>query len=135
MKPMSLNAARPEDTGREFQGIQGMSEEELKHEVLIGGRFVCYWICFSALLFTCKRPSKTCLVRAGGNRTLKGLPFTLLTLVAGWWGVPWGPIYTIQCLAKNLSGGEDITARVAPAAYVAARITGKRAMGAGPVKP
>ena len=27
------------------------------------------------------------------------------TLVLGWWGFPWGPVYTIQVLARNVRGG------------------------------
>jgi hypothetical protein len=33
-------------------------------------------------------------------------------LVAGWWGIPWGPIYTIQSVYKNSKGGIDITPSV-----------------------
>jgi len=25
--------------------------------------------------------------------------------VLGWWGIPWGPIYTVQVLLNNLRGG------------------------------
>jgi len=32
---------------------------------------------------------------------LQSLPFTLLSLLLGWWGNPWGPIYTIQSLWVN----------------------------------
>jgi hypothetical protein len=30
----------------------------------------------------------------------------------GWWGFPWGFIYTPQVIAKNLQGGVDVTANV-----------------------
>jgi hypothetical protein len=124
-----LSRVHAEDLDMEFQGIQGMSEEELKSEVMRGGRFVSYMYCISVILFTFKGPSKTCFIRAGESRFLKGLPYTLLTLVAGWWGIPWGPIYTIKCLAKNLSGGEDVTAHVTTGAYVAARIAHRKIYG------
>ena len=26
-----------------------------------------------------------------------------------WWGIPWGPIYTVGCLSTNLKGGKDVT--------------------------
>jgi hypothetical protein len=29
-----------------------------------------------------------------------------------WWGIPWGPIYTIQALATNLRGGKNVTHEV-----------------------
>lgn len=40
------------------------------------------------------------------------MPYTMLTLFVGWWGIPWGPIYTIMCLATNLGGGKDVTSEV-----------------------
>jgi hypothetical protein len=40
------------------------------------------------------------------------MPWTLLTIVLGWWGIPWGPVYSIQSLVVNLKGGKDVTAEV-----------------------
>jgi hypothetical protein len=37
----------------------------------------------------------------------------LPSLVAGWWGIPWGPTFTIGALYNNLRGGKDVTAEVA----------------------
>jgi len=48
-------------------------------------------------------------VRSDEKAVVKGLGYTLLTFVAGWWGIPWGPIYSIGCLSTNLSGGKDVT--------------------------
>lgn len=52
-------------------------------------------------------------VRADESRVGKSLPWTLLTLVAGWWGIPWGPIRSVQSVWTNLRGGQDVTAAVA----------------------
>jgi hypothetical protein len=30
----------------------------------------------------------------------------------GWWGFPWGPIFSIQSLVVNLKGGKDLTAAI-----------------------
>ena len=43
---------------------------------------------------------------------VKGLGFTALTFVLGWWGIPWGPIYSIGSLGTNLSGGKDVTKEI-----------------------
>jgi hypothetical protein len=43
MNLTTLSTARSEDLLREYQGIQGMSEDLLKHEIMLGGRFVCYF--------------------------------------------------------------------------------------------
>jgi hypothetical protein len=46
------------------------------------------------------------------NPVVKGLPFTRVWLVAGWWGIPWGPIYTVQSNYNNSRGGKDVTQAV-----------------------
>jgi len=45
----------------------------------------------------------------------------LMSLTFGWWGFPWGPIWTIQTLAETFRGGLDVTEEVMAyleAAYV-----------------
>lgn len=34
---------------------------------------------------------------------------TLASLFFGWWGIPWGPIWTIQAIFVNLTGGYETT--------------------------
>jgi hypothetical protein len=68
--------------------------------------------CISIVILTFRRPSDIYFLRQGENATVKGLPFTLLSLVAGWWGIPWGPIYTIQSVYNNSRGGKDVTQAV-----------------------
>jgi hypothetical protein len=91
---------------------QLLSREQLLEEIKRGGRLVHYSYCVSILILTFKRSTSPQLIRAGQSPALMGLPWTALTLVAGWWGIPWGPIYTIQCVARNLRGGYDVTDRV-----------------------
>jgi hypothetical protein len=43
---------------------------------------------------------------------VKGLPYTLFTLAAGWWGIPFGPIFSVMALFNNLKGGKDVTKEV-----------------------
>jgi hypothetical protein len=33
---------------------------------------------------------------------------TLGSLLFGWWGIPWGPIWTIQSVVSNLRGGKTV---------------------------
>jgi hypothetical protein len=96
----------------QIAGIQGLSPAQLEQALLRGGRVVLFQYCVSIGIMTFKRPSRAFYVPVGGSAALAGLPTTLLTLVAGWWGIPWGPIYTIQSLITNLSGGKDVTADV-----------------------
>lgn len=85
------------------------SGEQLRQEVQQGGKFVMYQYCVSLVVVTWKRTSNMYFIRHNESAVTKGLPFTLLTLLLGWWGLPWGPIYTIQTLWINLRGGRDVT--------------------------
>lgn len=94
------------------QGVEGMSVDEVRSEVAVGGRFVVYQFAVSVLILTLYRSTDVRLVRSGDNAVVKGLPWSLLTLVVGWWGFPWGPIRTIQALAVNFGGGRDVTPQI-----------------------
>ena len=93
-------------------GIEGMSRDQLQFEIQRGGKLVCYQYCISILVMSFRRASNVYFIRAGEGAVKKGLPWTFLTLVAGWWGIPWGPIWTVQCLWTNLTGGRDVTPEV-----------------------
>ncbi len=95
-----------------IQGIEGLSQSEIDFELQRGAKFVLFQYCVSVVVLTFKRPSDIYFVRSNESATVKSLPFTLLSLVAGWWGIPWGPIYTIQSVYNNLNGGKDVTQQV-----------------------
>ena len=96
-----------------IRGIEGMKNGELDFEIQRGGKFVLFQYCISTIVLTFRRPSDIYFLRQGESGVTKGLPFTLLSLVAGWWGIPWGPIYTIQSVYNNSRGGKDVTQAVA----------------------
>lgn len=95
-----------------IEGIEGMSPQQIHFEVQRGAKFVFFYYSFSVLVMSFRRASPVYFIPAGQNTLGKGLPWTLLTLVAGWWGIPWGPIYTVQSLAVNFKGGKDVTAEL-----------------------
>jgi len=93
-------------------GLGNLTLEDLRLELARGGRFVVFLYCISILIMTFKRPSDVHFVRSGESTLGRSLGYTLLSLVLGWWGFPWGPIYTIEALFTNLGGGKDVTAEV-----------------------
>jgi hypothetical protein len=107
-----------------IEGIEGMSPEQLRFEIQRGARFIFFYYSVSVVVMSFRRASPVYFIPAGQNPLGKGLPWTLLTLVAGWWGIPWGPIYTVQSLVVNFKGGKDVTAelsaRLQPATAVQA---------------
>lgn len=91
-------------------GIEGMAPDQLRFEIQRGAKLVSYQYCVSLVVITFRRSTNIYYVPAGENAVAKGLPWILLSLVAGWWGIPWGPIFTIQSLITNFRGGKDLTA-------------------------
>lgn len=90
-------------------GIEGMTGDELQAELRQGGKFVVFQYCISIIILTFKRPSNIYFVKAGESDVGKGLVFSIISLLFGWWGIPWGPIYTVQALVTNFRGGKDVT--------------------------
>ena len=72
-------------------------------------RFVIYHYCVSLGIVSFRRSSAIKLVQPGAGAFLAGLPYTIVSLLAGWWGIPWGPLWTIETVVKNLMGGTDVT--------------------------
>lgn len=95
-----------------IKGLDGFSVADLKSEIQRGGRFVMYYYTVSIVVLTFKRPSDIYFVRGGETGVGKGLLFSFISFFFGWWGIPWGPIYTIQSLFYNLRGGKDVTEEV-----------------------
>jgi hypothetical protein len=90
-------------------GIDGLNDTEINFELQRGAKFVLYQYCISLLVVTFKRSSDIYFVRQGESRMVKGLPWIALSALLGWWGIPWGPIYTVQSLITDFRGGKDVT--------------------------
>jgi hypothetical protein len=95
-----------------IQGIEGMSPDQLRFEIQRGAKLVCYHYCVSVVVMTFRRASPVYFIPVGESAVSKGLLWTLLTLTMGWWGIPWGPIFSIQSLIVNFKGGKDLTAEI-----------------------
>lgn len=95
-----------------IRGIEHLSRAELDRELAAGRRLVFFEYCISLVIVTLRRPSAVYLLRPGERGFLRGLPYTMLSVLLGWWGVPWGLLYTPRVLLTNLSGGRDVTAEV-----------------------
>lgn len=96
----------------DIKNMEGLSLSQLKREVDHGGKFVVYQYTISVLIMTFRRSGGIYFIKSNENAVVKGLGYTLISLFFGWWGIPWGPIYTIGSLYNNLKGGKDVTAEV-----------------------
>ena len=95
-----------------IKNIEGLTIDQINMELNSGAKFVVFQYCISILVMTFKRGSDIYFIRAQESTTKYSIGFTVLTALAGWWGIPWGPIYTIGSLHTNLKGGKDITQEV-----------------------
>jgi len=81
-------------------------------EIRNGRRFVVYQYAVSLIAVSFLRPSKLEEIGPDQSRFVRGLKYSLISLVAGWWGIPAGPIFTIASIVRNCRGGIDLTATV-----------------------
>jgi hypothetical protein len=95
-----------------IKNLDGITNQELIEEIRNGAKFVMYSYCISIIIMTFRRSSDIYFIRSGESALRPGLLYTLPTFVLGWWGFPWGPIYTIGSFITNFSGGKDVTQEV-----------------------
>ncbi|MDR6561292.1 MULTISPECIES: hypothetical protein [unclassified Arcicella] len=87
----------------------GLTPNELRDGVAQGGKFVFFKYTISIIIMTFRRTSDIYYIEPGGSTFTHSWSSILINLLLGWWGLPWGPIYTIGALYNNFSGGEDVT--------------------------
>lgn len=112
------------DKGRPVSGTEGMSIQQIEDDVLRGGRFRIFRYNFSLIVISFQRSSGIYYIRAGHGPGAHAWPWTLLSLVVGWWGIPWGIFFTIQTLYTNCMGGKDVTSELLASVVGAQRAAG-----------
>ena len=78
-----------------IRGIEHLDGDLLAKELEDGGRFVTYTWCVSLLLMSFRRPSGVIYLPPGRSGIAAGMKYLLISLALGWWGLPWGPFYTL----------------------------------------
>ncbi|QNN43384.1 hypothetical protein [Pedobacter roseus] len=92
-----------------IKNIEGLTGDEIRDLVARGGKFVMYKYCISVIIMTFNRPSDFYFIHPGKSSITPGLGYLFVSLFLGWWGIPWGPIYTIGNIGSILGGGKDYT--------------------------
>lgn len=95
-----------------IHGLDNLTISEINDELSRGGKFVIYQYCISIVVMTFKRSSGIYFIKSDQSAFKSGAGWTLLTFLLGWWGIPWGPIYTIGSLITNFGGGKNVTEEV-----------------------
>lgn len=92
--------------------LEALSPAEIRDLVARGYRFVRFERCSSCFIATIRHESRVYPTENWQERYLRGLGYSLLSLLLGPWGVPWGVFLTAQSLWINLTGGIDVTDEV-----------------------
>jgi hypothetical protein len=87
----------------------GLTIAALRAAVNGGARFVVFPYCESWLIVSFKRASAPTLVKPGEAAWRVGGVQILHSVLFGWWGFPWGPIWTVMTIAQTVRGGVDVT--------------------------
>ena len=95
----------------QIKGLDNMSNADIKRELENGAQFVMFTYAISLLVITFRRSSDIYFVKNSDVKISRGWPFLMISLVLGWWGIPWGPIYTIQSMYHAFAG-KDVTGEV-----------------------
>ncbi|MBN8565629.1 MAG: hypothetical protein J0M25_02680 [Flavobacteriales bacterium] len=95
-----------------IKNIDGLSVSQIKELVNRGGKFVIFPYTISFIIMTLKRSSDIYFVRKEENSFKYSYSYVLINFIIGWWGLPWGPIYTIGAIYNHIIGGKDVTAIV-----------------------
>ena len=76
-------------------------------------RYVIFYNVKSLLVMTIRTPVQGIFCRNCADET--ALRSTIVTWILGWWGFPWGIVFSIQAITHNLLGGSkpnDVNARL-----------------------
>jgi len=92
-----------------IRGIEHLDGDRLARELEHGARFVSFSYCVSILLVSFRRSSGVVYLPPDTLAQWVGSRYLLVTLLLGWWALPWGPIYALGCIWQALRGGADCT--------------------------
>lgn len=95
-----------------IKNLENLTTDQIHYELKNGAKFVIFSYCISVLIMTFRRSSSIYFIRPGESTFRHGFVYTLISLVLGWWGIPWGPIHTVTSVFSNSFGGKDVTAEV-----------------------
>jgi hypothetical protein len=96
----------------QIKNVDGLSVQEIRDMVHQGGKFVVFPYTISIVVMTFKRSSDIYFVKPGESGIKHGVGFLFANLLLGWWGIPWGPIYTIGSLVHHIGGGKNVTPEI-----------------------
>ena len=113
--PIPPQAAGPDwdapfsSNGKPPSGTEGKTMRQVCEQVANGGRFIIYPYVVSIIILSFRRSSPMYFIPPGSSGAAKAIPRSILSMLVGWWGIPWGIFFTISALWRNAAGGIDVT--------------------------
>jgi|GEM_PF-1649332 hypothetical protein len=95
--------------GKVIPGTEGLTAAQIVEMVKQGGRFMVWRYNFSIMVLSFKRSSGLRFIKPGESGFLGCFGHSCISSFFGWWGFPWGLIWTPVCLFRNMAGGQDLT--------------------------
>ena len=92
-----------------IHNLEGLTVDLINREIDEGAKFIVFEYCISLVVITFKVNTDIHYIRPNENTFKYSFAASLVSLLLGWWGIPWGPIRTISTLSTNFSGGKDVT--------------------------
>jgi hypothetical protein len=94
------------------QEFLNLPPQQILDEIDRGARIVVFQYVISVVILTFRRNAPLQYIGPGESAAVKSLPWTVLSFFLGWWGIPFGFIYTPMVLYRNLHGGTDVTPKL-----------------------
>lgn len=100
-----------------IHGAEGMSPIVINDQLDRGAKFVVFEFCVSFLFITYRKSSDVYFIKSDEHPFFIGLPWSFLNIILGWWGLPWGPLRTVESLITNFGGGKNVTQKILAEVY------------------
>ena len=82
---------------------------EINQLVSLWGKFICFPYCYSLIVLTRREPWKVYFKAPWASWFWKAIWPILISLVFWWWWFPRWPIYTIECIFRDLFWWQNLT--------------------------
>lgn len=92
-----------------IKNLENLTDEQINAELNRGAKFVIFSYTISIIFMTFRRNSDVYFIKSGESSAVYSWKYSLITLFAGWWGIPFGPIFSLISFYKNFIGGKDVT--------------------------
>lgn len=91
-----------------IRNVKDLNDLEVLSRLEAGAKLVQYQYVISVIVATFTLNSPIYLFKSGEKAYTYSWPYTTISVLLGWWGIPWGPIRTIRAIVLNNSEGKQV---------------------------